>query len=334
MKKRGKGIACTYFGMGNTAKSNPSTAFIEVCEDGTAIIRCGASDIGQGSDTALKQIGAHTLGISPDRVTMVSNDTMVAPEAGVTSASRQTYVSGNAIRLGAEQARAILLKEAAECLDYDPVDLECRDDRIFLKEHEDVYMTIEDVSGRMRAKGTLVTGTGTFTPPTPEALDPETGLGVPYGAYSYATQICEVEVDTETGEVTVLSFTAAQDVGRAINPMAIEGQIEGGVGQGIGYALMEEVVVRDGVILNPSFSDLLIPTALDVPPIHSIIVEVPEPTGPYGAKGTGEPPTCPTAAAIINAIYDAVGVHITSTPVTAEKVYMALRKKEDEERKR
>jgi CO/xanthine dehydrogenase Mo-binding subunit len=333
MKKRGRGIACTYFGMGNTAKANPSIAFIEVCEDGTAIVRCGASDIGQGSDTALRQIAAHTLGITPERVTMVSNDTMVAPEAGVTSASRQTYVSGNAIRLAAEQAKAVLLEEAAECLKYDPVDLEARDDRIFLKENQDAYVTIEDVCGRLRAKGILVAGTGTFTPPTPEALDPETGLGVPYGAYSYATQIAEVEVDTETGEVTVLSFTAAQDVGRAINPTAIEGQIEGGVGQGIGYALMEEVVVENGVILNPSFSDLLIPTALDVPYIHSIIVEIPEPTGPFGAKGTGEPPTCPTAAAIINAIYDAVGVHVTSTPVTAEKVYWAIKKKESEERR-
>lgn len=331
MKKRGRGIACTYFGMGNTAKANPSSAFVEVCEDGTAIVRCGASDLGQGSDTALRQIAAHTLGIDAERVTMVSNDTMVAPEAGVTSASRQTYVSGNAVRIASEQAREFLLKEAAEGLGYDAVDLEARDGVIFLKERPDAKITIEEICGRLRAKGVLVTGVGTFTPPTPEALDPETGLGIPYGAYSYATQIAEVEVDTETGEVTVLSLTAAQDVGRAINPMAIEGQIEGGVAQGVGYALMEEVVVEDGVIVNPSFSNLLLPTALDVPPIQSIIVEVPEPTGPFGAKGTGEPPTCPTAAAIINAIYDAVGVLITSTPVTAEKIYMALKKKQGKE---
>ena len=329
MKKRGRGIACTYFGMGNTAKANPSSAFIEVCEDGTAIVRCGASDLGQGSDTALRQIAAHTLGITADRVTIVSHDTMIAPEAGVTSASRQTYVSGNAVRLAAEQARTFLLKEAAEMLKFDAADLESRDDRIFPKEMPEAGISIEEVSASLRAKGILVTGTGTFTPATPEALDPETGLGIPYGAYSYATQIAEVEVDTETGEVTVLRLTAAQDVGRAINPMAIEGQIEGGVAQGVGYALMEEVVVEDGVIVNPSFSNLLIPTALDVPPIKSVIVEVPEPTGPYGAKGTGEPPACPTAAAIINAIYDAVGVQITSTPVTAEKVYMALKKKQD-----
>jgi len=332
MRKRGRGVACTYFGMGNTAKANPSTAFVEVCEDGSAIVRCGASDIGQGSDTALRQIAAHTLGITSERVTIVSNDTMVVPEAGVTSASRQTYVSGNAVRLASEQARAFLLKEAAEILKHDAMDVESRDDKVFVKEKSDVRVSIEEVSARLRAKGILIAGTGTFTPATPEALDPETGLGVPYGAYSYATQIAEVEVDTETGEVTVLSFTAAQDVGRAINPVAIEGQIEGGVGQGVGYALMEEVVVKDGVIVNPSFSNLLIPTALDVPPIDSIVVEVPEPTGPFGAKGTGEPPTCPTAAAIINAIYDAVGIQITSTPVTAEKVYLALKKKWNEER--
>ena len=332
MKKRGRGVACTYFGMGNTAKPNPSSAFVEVCEDGTAIVLCGAAELGQGSDTALSQIAAEVLGIRPERVTIVSNDTMVAPEAGVTSASRQTYVSGNAIRLAAEQVKQILLKEAADCMEENLIDLEARDDRIFLKRNPEKYLTIEEVCTQLRKRGVLLTGTGTFTPPTPEALDPETGLGIPYGAYSYATQIAEVEVDTETGEVTVLNLIAAQDVGRAINPMAVEGQIEGGVGQGVGYALMEEVVVENGVIQNPSFSDLLIPTSLDIPPISSIIVEVPEPTGPFGAKGTGEPPACPTAAAIINAIYDAVGVHITSTPVTAEKVYMALQKKQKEGR--
>lgn len=330
MKKRGSGIACTYFGMGNTARPNPSSAFIEVCEDGTAIVHCGASELGQGSDTALGQIAAEALGITPERVTMVSDDTMVVPEAGVTSASRQTYVSGNAIRLAAEQAKSILLGEVAEYMDRDPNDFEARDNRFFLKEKPDIYVTIKDVCTRLRRRGILVMGTGTYTPPTSEALDPDTGLGIPYGAYSYATQIAEVEVDTETGEVTLLNLIAAQDVGRAINPMAVEGQIEGGVAHGVGYALMEEVVVENGLIQNPSFSELLIPTSLDIPFIHSIITEVPEPTGPFGAKGTGEPPACPTAAAIINAIYDAVGVEITSTPVTAEKVYLALKKQREE----
>ena len=332
MKKRGRGIACIYYGIGNTAHQNPSSAFIEVCEDGTAIVLCGASDVGQGSDTALSQIAAEVLGINPERVSIVSNDTMVAPEAGITSASRQTYVSGNAIHLAAEQAKEILLREAADYMEENMVDLEARDNRIFVKRKPEKYLTIEEVCTQLRKRGVLVTGTGTFNPLTPEALDRDTGLGTPYGAYSYATQMAEVEVDIETGEITVLNFIAAQDVGRAINPMAVEGQIEGGVGQGVGYALMEEVVVENGVIQNPSFSNYLIPTSLDIPPIDSIIVEVPEPSGPFGAKGTGEPSTCPTAAAIINAIYDAVGVHITSTPVTAEKVYRALKQKEKEGR--
>lgn len=332
MKKRGKGIACTYFGMGNTAAPNPSSAFVEVCEGGTAIVRCGASDVGQGSDTVLGQIAAEALGITPERVTMVSDDTMFAPEAGISSASRQTYVSGNAIRIAAEQAKAILLREAAEYMDRDPLDFEARDNRFYLKGKPESYISVEEVCSRLRRRGVLVTGTGTYNPPTSEVLNPETGLGDPYGAYSYATQIAEVEVDTETGEVTLLSLVAAQDVGRAINPMAVEGQIQGGVAHGIGYGLMEEVVIENGIIQNPSFSELFIPTSLDIPPIHSIIVEEPEPTGPFGAKGTGEPPACPTAAAIINAVYDAVGVEITSTPVTAEKVWLALKNKERENR--
>ncbi len=166
-----------------------------------------------------------------------------------------------------------------------------------------------------------------FNPPTAEMLDPETGAGVPFGAYAYATQMVEVEVDTETGQFDILKVVAAHDVGRAINPMSIEGQIEGGVVMGLGYAMMEEIVWDDyGRILTTSFGNYLIPTAEDTPLVSSIIVEEPEPSGPFGAKGIGEPPTCPTAAALINAIYDAVGVNITSLPVTSEKVYEAIKR--------
>ena len=326
MKKRGRGIACTYFGMGNTAKPNPSTAYVEI-EGGSAIVRCDVADIGQGSSTALAQIAAEVLGISLEQVTLVCGDTMAAPEAGISSASRQTYVSGNAIRLAAEQARGVLLQEAAQGLEVDPGDLEAREDRIFVSANPERYNTIEEVCGRLWGRGVIVSGTGFYDPPTTEGLDPESGQGTAFGAYSYCTQIAEVEVDTETGEVTVIRVYAAHDVGKAINPMAVEGQIEGGVSQGIGYALMEEIIVEEGVIQNGSFSDFLIPTSMDIPLITSIIVEEPEPTGPFGAKGTGEPPCCPTAAAIINAIYDAVGVSITSLPVTAEKVYVALKQK-------
>jgi len=326
MKRRGRGIACIYFGMGNTARPNPSSAYVELLEDGSCVVRCGAADLGQGSDTALIQIAAETLGLSPERVSIKSADTLVTPEAGVSSASRQTYVSGNAVRSASEKIRKILLQEAAAEMEANMDDLIVRNDRVFVRGSPEKHLNVQDVCKKLRARGILTTGTGTFNPPTPEMLDPETGAGIPYGAYSYATQMVEVEVDTETGEFHILRVVAAHDVGRAVNPMSIEGQIQGGVVMGLGYATMEEMVWDDyGRLLTTSFGNYLLPTARDAPPITSIIVEEPEPSGPFGAKGTGEPPACPTAAALINAIYDAVGVNITSLPVTAEKVYEAIK---------
>jgi len=334
MKKRGRGIASIYFGMGNTAKPNPSSAYVELLEDGSCVIRCGAADIGQGSDTALCQIAAEALGISPERVSIKSADTLITPEAGYSSASRQTYVSGNAVRLAAEQVRQLLLREGAEVLEACQEDLIIENDLVFVRGTPSRTIRVEDLCQRLRARGILTTGAGFFNPPTPEALDPETGAGIPYGAYSYATQMVEVEVDTETGEFEVLRVVAAHDVGKAINPMAVEAQIEGGVIMGIGYATMEEIIWDErGQLLTSNFRTYLIPTALDAPLVKPVIVEEPEPTGPFGAKGTGEPPACPTAAALINAIYDAVGVTISSLPVTAEKVYLALKKKRLEEKK-
>lgn len=325
MKKRGRGIASIYFGMGNTAKPNPSSAYVEVLEDGSCVVRCGAADLGQGSDTALCQIAAEALGLSPERVSIKSADTMVTPEAGYSSASRQTYVSGNAVRLAAEQVRELLLREAAEVMEAPQEDLTIQNDLIFVKGSPSKNLKMSDLCLRLRARGILTHGAGWYNPPTPEALDPETGAGIPYGAYSYATQMVEVEVDTETGGFEVLRVVAAHDVGKAINPMAVEAQIEGGVIMGLGYGTMEEILWDDeGHLLTPNFRSYLVPTAVDAPPVKAIIVEEPEPTGPFGAKGTGEPPACPTAAALVNAIYDAVGVTISSLPVTAEKIYQAL----------
>lgn len=328
MKKRGRGIACIYFGMGNTAKPNPSSAYVEMLEDGSCIVRCGAADLGQGSDTTLGQIAAETLGISPEKVFMESADTLTTPEAGVSSASRQTYVSGNAIRLAAEKVRDIILDEAAELLEARRDDLTIESDSVFVKGSPQVTRSVKEICAKLRSRGVLTSGTGSFNPPTPEMLDPETGAGIPYGAYSYCTQMVEVEVDTETGQFEVIRVVAAHDVGKAVNPMGVESQIEGGVVMGLGYATMEEVVWEDGQMLTADFGAYLLPTVLDAPPVTAIIVEEPDPTGPFGAKGTGEPPACPTAAALINAIYDAVGVTVTSLPVTAEKVYEALKELE------
>lgn len=323
MKKRGKGMACIYFGMGNTGKPNPSSAYVEVCEDGTAIVLCGAADMGQGTSTTLAQIAAHELGLRIEDVVIKSADTLVTPEAGVSSASRQTYVSGNAVRRAAAQAKMVILEEAGSMLGVEIQGLEIVDGWV-THEASNQRIAVGQVTASLRSKGRLAVGAGSFNPQT-TPLDEETGQGVPFATYHYCTQVAEVEVDTETGEVEVLSVVAAHDVGKAINPQAVEGQIEGGVAMGIGYALMEEVVLDQGIIKTPTFAEYLIPTALDVTAdVVSKIVEDAEPTGPFGAKGTGEPPTCPTAAAIANAIYDAVGVRIKELPLTAERVYEAL----------
>lgn len=325
MKKRGQGLACIYFGMGNTAKPNPSSAYVELLEDGSCLVRCGAADLGQGSDTALVQIAAMALGLRPEVVFIESADTLTTPEAGMSSASRQTYVSGNAVRLAAEKVREIILQQAEDDLEASREDLTIADGLVYVRGAPNAGITVEQICRNLRSRGVLTSAWGSFNPPTPEMLDQETGAGIPYGAYSYAAQMVEVEVDTETGEFEIVRVVAAHDVGRAVNPMAVEGQIEGGVVMGLGYGMMEELVYKNGQLATTGFGTYLLPTSLDAPPIVPIIVEEPEPTGPFGAKGTGEPPACPTAAALLNAIYDAVGVSIASLPVTAEKVYEGLR---------
>ncbi|MBU2602029.1 MAG: molybdopterin-dependent oxidoreductase [Actinobacteria bacterium] len=321
---RGVGIGSIYFGIGNTGKPNPSSAFVEVLEDGSVSVLCGAADMGQGSTTTLAQIVASELSVSVDRVVMTTADTGTTPDSGVSSASRQTYASGNACRLAAAQARETLLDEAARtlfCESRNQLVLEDGVIRVMGDPHQ--RLSVADVVAACRAKGQLVVSSAAFNPPTTD-LDHETGQGTPYATYAFGTQTVEVEVDTETGEVTILSVRAVHDVGRAINPQSAEGQIEGGVAMGCGYATMEEVVVEKGNVHTRTFVEYSIPTALDVPPIEPVLVEEPAPSGPFGAKGLGEPPTCATAAAVLNAVYAATGVRMTRLPLTAENVYLAL----------
>ncbi len=316
-------MACIYFGMGNTSRPNPSSAYVEVCEDGTAIVLCGAADMGQGTSTTLAQIAAQELGLPIESVAIRSADSMVTPEAGVSSASRQTYVSGNAVQRAAFQAKQVVLAEAATLLGEPMDDLEAADGWVTHKV-SGRQIPYREITTSLRSEGILAVGTGSFNPETTPTNE-ETGEGVPFAVYHYATQVAEVEVDTETGEVEVLSVVAAHDVGKAINPQSVEGQIDGGVSMGIGYALMEEVVLENGRVLTPTFAEYLIPTALDITArITPVIIEVGDPTGPFGAKGTGEPPACPTGAAIANAVYDAVGVRIREFPLTAQRVFEAL----------
>ncbi len=332
MIKRGRGYASIHYGIGNAGRPNPSSAYVEMSEDGSCLVSCGAADLGQGSDTVLCQMAASTLGIPVENVTIKSADTRVTPEAGVSSASRQTYVSGNAVRLAAEQVRDIILTQAAEDLDCHPEDLVVTNNLVRHGTHLAKSLTVTEVCQHLRGRGVLAMGSGNFSPPTIEPLDPHTSEGTSNGAFVFGTQMVEVEVDTETGQVRIMDVVACHDVGRSVNPMAVEGQIEGGVVMASGYGLMEEILWNEqGHMLTTGLDTYLIPTALDAPRVTALIVEDPDPSGPFGAKGVGEPPAAMTAAALLNAIYDAVGVNLTSLPVTAEKVYAGLKELEGTE---
>ena len=327
-KKRGVGMASIFYGLGyGNGFADTSSAFVEVNEDGTAIVRIGASDCGQGSSTVMAQIAAEELGINVADVTVITEDTDATPDAGTSAATRQTYTSGNAVRKAAREAKEILYDRARVELGVNTLHgLVGEKGFIYPRGVPDKKISIKDLAFNAKLEGLRIVGEGTFTAHSTR-VDLETGQGAPYWPYAFAVQIVEVEVDTLTGMVEVIKVIAANDVGKAINPVNVEGQIAGGVCQGMGMALLEEVELNKGKIKNPSFSKYLIPTFADVPDIEPLIVESPEPTGPYGAKGVGEPCMIPTAPAIINAIYNAVGVRITSLPATPEKILEALKGK-------
>jgi CO/xanthine dehydrogenase Mo-binding subunit len=301
---------------------------VKVNEDGTATLLTGTVETGQGSLTILAQIAAQELGIATEDVHVVSADTDATPMDTGAIASRTTYVTGNATRLAAEKAKLILFDVAAPMLGVKPTQLEAKDHKIMVKGYPQRNIHIGDVANHARlVTGEPPIGSASFNPHT-VALDPETGQGKPFGTYVYATQIAEVEVDDETGEVEVLRIVASHDCGTAINPMLVEGQVEGGVSMGVGFALQEEILFNDkGVQVNPNLTNYIMPTSLDMPAVEVDIVDNYDPSGPFGAKGVGEPTLVPTAAAIANAIYDAVGVRVYSLPATAEKVHAGLKAK-------
>jgi CO/xanthine dehydrogenase Mo-binding subunit len=324
MKRRGKGMACMWYPIGFTVAANPSAATVKVNTDGTATLLTGTVETGQGALTVLGQIAAETLGIATDDVHVVSADTDSTPMDTGAIASRTTYVTGNAIVRAAESARQILFEAAAPLLDVKPEQLEARDKKIQVLGFPSKSMPISKVALHSESVvGRPAIGSASYNPPT-VAMDPETGQGKPFNTYVYATQIAEVEVDDETGEVEVKKIVAVHDCGTPINPMLVEGQIQGGISMGVGFALQEEILFRDGVQINPNLTNYIMPTSLDMPDIEVELVDNYDPTGPFGAKGAGEPTAVPTAAAILNAIHDAVGVRITSLPATAEKVLSAI----------
>jgi len=314
-KKRGVGIGCMWYGIGNTGVQNPSTARITMDRNGSVTLFTGCADIGQGSTTVLAQIAAEVLGLAPDSIRLVVADTKCTTNAGATSASRQTFISGNAVKQAADQLADVLLTEAANRLKAPKTSLQLDSGFVRVMDNPDKKIEFSRLARRIREKGLPLTWNGFFDPET-VPLDPDTGQGVPYATYAFACQMALVTVDTLTGEVKVEKIAAAHDVGKAIHPENVKGQICGGVAMGMGFALMEEFVPGQTL----SFKDYLIPTCADMPEIIPIIVESPEPSGPFGAKGVGEPALIPTAPAIINALADALGERIYQLPANLERV--------------
>lgn len=312
--RRGVGIAGMWYGCGNTSLSNPSTMRIGLKPDGRVALHQGAVDIGQGSNTVIAQISADALGVGIECIDLVSADTDVTPDCGKTSASRQTFVSGRAAQMAGAALRTQMLRlvnAGGDAL----IELHAGGASISGgggKHHIDLATLPLD------AFGYVLCAQETFDPPT-TPLD-ENGQGEPYALYGFGAHMAEIEVDTALGAVRVLNIIAAHDVGRAINPTLLEGQIEGGVAQGLGLALMEEFVPGRGENLH----DYLIPTIGDVPPVQSILIEDPAPMGPFGAKGIGEQALIPTAPAILNAINHATGVTMMRVPVTPDRLRAAI----------
>jgi CO/xanthine dehydrogenase Mo-binding subunit/aerobic-type carbon monoxide dehydrogenase small subunit (CoxS/CutS family) len=317
-RKRGVGVASCWYGCGNTALPNPSTIKIGISPQGEIVLHQGAVDIGQGSNTVIAQIAADALGLPLGKVRLVGADTSITPDAGKTSASRQTFITGKAAEKAGRALRENILRFAnvseKAALALDGATLTVREG--------DAVRVIDLSVMEADRDGLVFRAIETYDAPT-TALDAK-GQGKPYAVYGFGAQIAELEVDMKLGTVKLIKITAAHDVGRAINPLLVEGQIEGGIAQGIGMALMEEYVPGR----TENLHDYLIPTIGDVPPIESILVEVPDPEGPFGAKGLGEHVLIPTAPAILNAIRHAGGVMVRKVPATPSRILAAIREKE------
>jgi CO/xanthine dehydrogenase Mo-binding subunit len=304
--RRGIGVAACYYGVGLGAMGkymNPAGASLVVAADGSVTVAVGTTEMGQGMITVLTQIAAEALGCPAELVRIVEADTSRVPDSGPTVASRTTVMSGNAIREAATKIRAAMQAFTS--------------DR-GLSWKDAVTACVQNQVG-LAAFGWSV--------PPDTSFDLTTGQGEAYICYSFSANVVEAEVDTVTGETRVTKVHSAHDAGRVINPTTAEGQVEGGVMQGLGYALMEEHVVRDGRILNDQFSTYIIPTPMDTPEIKSILVEHHYPWGPYGAKGLGETPIIGVAPAVTGAIAHATGARLNEIPATPERVFAALRRK-------
>ena len=288
------------------------------------------TDIGAGQISALAQIAAEVLGVTLENVVVYNSDSAVTPLAGTTTATRALYMTGNAVKMAAEGLRARLAERAAKEFGVAAEAIDMAFNRVFVADDPERGMELVELVRLCAAEGIHRSELAIFRAPFTDRLDPETGQGQAHPDYAYGAHAVEVSVDIETGEVRVLKSVAAHDVGQCINRAAVEGQIQGGAQNGQGYALSEEMLYHEGRLVTPSFSEYLMPTAMDMPKVKCIILESRSGLGPFGAKGIGEPAMVPVAPAIANAVADAIGCRVYEMPITPERVVRALKAKEGE----
>jgi len=331
-KKEGEGVGVASLihvgGGARIYKSDGCGTIIKLDDFGKADVFTGASDMGQGADTVLAQIVAEQLGLYVEDIHVIHQDTDVCPWDVGAHASRTTFVAGNAALGAAKKIRARILEIAAKTLDAPQEDLVLRNRNVSVRDDPERSMAIAKLLRKAHfSHGGTMMMADYFYDPANENMgrDFKGNMSV---TYSFGTHGVRVKVDKETGKVTILDYVAAHDVGRAINPMLLDGQVYGGVMMGVGYALTEQVILEKGRNMNPDFRDYKILTAKDAIPLKPVVIETLDEDGPYGAKGIGEPGCVPTAPAIANAIYDAIGVRINDLPITPERVLAAIKKKE------
>lgn len=330
-KLRGVGVAAMIHVSGNRGalEWDGSEVIIRIHEDGTASLFSGESELGQGKNTILSQIAAEAIGLSIDDIRWTPVDTEICPFVLGPYSSKTTVLAGNAVRKAGEEIRRQILEIASKMLNLPFEKLIIKEGKIYHIDEEEPKLTVKEVAhyAHTHEGRRSIYAYGIFEPGKVRIGPSNDYYGDISTTYPFAAHFAEVEIDPQTGEISLLRYVAAHDVGKAINPLTIEGQISGGVVQGIGYALMEEIIFKNGLILNPNLKDYYIPTSLDVPSIESILIESNDPNGPYGAKGVGETSLIPVAPAIANAIFHATGVRMTEIPITAERLYLAMKRR-------
>ena len=324
-EKIGRGIASAMTSYGRMGfLHDTSRSYVSIELDGSVTVRCGVQDVGGGQAASLGQIAAEVLGVRVEDTSVFAADTALTPLAGTTTATRQLYMSGNATLKAAREIRKNLLEKAAEVLGAKAEELDLRGGKAIVTNSPERNILLKDLVKLCASDGISLFSAAQFNAPFRKMIDFETGQGAVFPDYTFGTHGAEVAVDVETGRIQVLKLVVCMDAGRSINPLSVEGQLEGGTIQGLGYALTENTVLEKGITLSPSFSEYLIPTSQDVVDVQDIILESGGGIGPFGAKGVGEPSLTSMAPAVANAVADALGERIFDLPLSPERVLKAI----------